>query len=257
MPRFRRSAPPPTAPSLLPPTPGGSSNPSPTPALVSTRALFLRRFPSVDAPGIRTRARGVPRRPFHRPFPRRAQRRGLRRPRASTPRRPRRSSVSIPSPIRGLRVEERREEMREFVVRAAVREERRHHLIDVDRSVRGRGARRGDRTPGGDVRGDPSTARRPLSRDGWVRVHVARDELGEFVLHAIVAEFGREVELPPPAFVVQASERDVAVPARAPRRTERRRRGGKPSRRYRVRGFDAAPRRRVFSCADSEREEEA
>lgn len=44
------SAPPPTAPSLLPPTPGGSSNPSPTPALVSTRALFLRRFPSVDAP---------------------------------------------------------------------------------------------------------------------------------------------------------------------------------------------------------------
>ena len=86
--------------------------------------------------------------------------------------------------------------------RAAVREERRHNLIDVDRSVRGRGARRGDRTPGGDVRGDPSTARRPLSRDGWVRVHVARDELGEFVLHAIVAEFGREVELPPPAFVV-------------------------------------------------------
>ena len=52
------SAPPPTAPSLLPPTPGGSSNPSPTPALVSTRALFLRRFPSVDAPlGFEPRAR--------------------------------------------------------------------------------------------------------------------------------------------------------------------------------------------------------
>ena len=127
-----------------PPTPGGSSNPSPTPALVSTRALFLRRFPSADAPVGFEPARGVPRRPFHRPFPRRAQRRGLRRPRASTPRRPRRSSVSIRGPVRGLRVEERREEMREFVVRAAVREERRHDLIDVDRSVRGRGAGRGD-----------------------------------------------------------------------------------------------------------------